>query len=302
MYKRLGTIMIVFMLLSGCGKQEEPVEQVSVNSTEQSSREALSRKEESQSISKEEASKRQAEQQSLEESKKQQESEDESKKATSASLSAKIKEMTTSGQTETVGYTKEDYKNMIIAAGESQRKYIETFPPDAQSGLQTPFSARVAEYTRLLGAYPEDQALIKQAFQEIDGEQNDELSNIHTVETDMIYPHQIMEEYADMMGQFYLPATPLIVRSYYGYEVPDELLSMTYLDGSQISFDFYRYTIGEGPRYELMDVYVNTEGTEVILFVKKDGVPMVLESTMPPENDLFTVTISHNEILNQFLQ
>lgn len=58
--------------------------------------------------------------------------------------------------------------------------------------------------------------------------------------------------------------------------------------------------IGEGELYILNDCYVNEAGTELILFVERNGQKYVLESNKSPDNLKIDVFFSQDEILTSY--
>ena len=72
------------------------------------------------------------------------------------------------------------------------------------------------------------------------------------------------------------------------------------MNGNPISFQFYGYVIGEGELYILNDCYVNEAGTELILFVERNGQKYVLESNKSPDNLKIDVFFSQDEILTSY--
>lgn len=182
-----------------------------------------------------------------------------------------------------------DYKEPLTQSRDAQSRYIESLPSEQRQGVQTPFSAMIMKAEEPKSEFPQDE-------EEIEGALSD-LLKVEKGMTDATFSSKIMEEYTRKTGITYLQGTPATQRKYYNYSVPDELLPYIFLDEKQLSFKFYEYTIGEGEQYLLNDCYVNEAGTELVLFVEKDGQRYVLQSTQAPDDQKLTVSVSSDETL-----
>lgn len=191
----------------------------------------------------------------------------------------------------------QDYRDLLVAARDAQQHYINSLPSAQRQSVQTPHAAMMVKYQELIIQYPAAQPTIDKVLQELT---QLEQPSVTPAKTKSI--PEIMSEYATVSGTNYVQATPAIQLNYYGFAVPDELLSMVHFNGAPIAFQFYGYTIGSGTPYELLDCYVNEYSNEIILFVQKDGQKMVLHSAQAPETQQFSIDISQNDILNAFVK
>ena len=142
--------------------------------------------------------------------------------------------------------------------------------------------------------FPSDKELIEMVLHDL-LEVEEQVRDLSTSETS-----DIIEAYTKKNNIRYLQGTPATQQKYYGYSVPDELLKSVFLNGKPISFQFYGYVIGEGELYILNDCYVNEAGTELVLFVERNGQKYVLESNKSPDNQKMDVFFSQDEILTSY--
>ncbi|WP_449460947.1 hypothetical protein, partial [Streptococcus suis] len=181
-----------------------------------------------------------------------------------------------------------------IQSRDEQRHYIESLPQEQQQSVQTTFSAMVMKAEELKQEFSSDKELIEMVLHDL-LEEEEQVRDFSTSETS-----NLIEIYAKKKSMRYLQGTPATQQKYYGYSVPDELLKSVFLNGNPISFQFYGYVIGEGELYILNDCYVNEAGTELVLFVERNGQKYVLESNMSPDNQKIDVFFSQDEILASY--
>ncbi|MYN69760.1 hypothetical protein GLP18_05895 [Streptococcus suis] len=186
------------------------------------------------------------------------------------------------------------YRSILIQSRDEQRHYIESLPQEQQQSVQTTFSAMVKKAEELKQEFSSDKELIEMVLHDL-LEEEGQVKDFSTSETS-----DLIESYANKKNIRYLQGTPATQQKYYGYSVPDELLKSVFLNGNPISFQFYGYVIGEGELYILNDCYVNEAGTELILFVERNGRKYVLESNKSPNNQKIDVFFSQDEILTSY--
>ncbi|MBR7927899.1 hypothetical protein KBI51_06885 [Aerococcaceae bacterium zg-ZUI334] len=86
--------------------------------------------------------------------------------------------------------------------------------------------------------------------------------------------------------------------------VPGFLLSNAFYKGKQVAFHWYSYTVGEGEPFELIECFVNSKATEIIIFATKDSKKYVFHSSNPSTSIecSFNLEESKDEILNRFIK
>ncbi|HFI0395057.1 TPA: hypothetical protein ACGOYV_001857 [Streptococcus suis] len=218
--------------------------------------------------------------------------------SSTSSTIRKIEQSQKKSEESDITYSKSEsyYRSILIQSRDEQRHYIETLPQEQQQSVQTTFSAMVMKAEELKQEFSSDKELIEMVLHDL-LEEEGQVKDFSTSETS-----DLIESYANKKNIRYLQGTPATQQKYYGYSVPDELLKSVFLNGNPISFQFYGYVIGEGELYILNDCYVNEAGTELILFVERNGQKYVLESNKSPDNQKVDVFFSQDEILASYLQ
>lgn len=208
----------------------------------------------------------------------------------------KMDQNQTNSEESDIAYSQSEsyYRSILIQSRDEQRHYIESLPQEQQQGAQTTFSAMVMKAEELKQEFSSDKELIEMVLHDLLKVEE----QVKDSSTSKIA--DIIEAYAKKNNTRYLQGTPATQQKYYGYSVPDELLKFVFLNGNPISFQFYDYVIGEGELYILKDCYVNKAGTELILFVEKNGKKYVLESNLSPDNQKIDVFFSQDKILTSY--
>ena len=216
--------------------------------------------------------------------------------SSTSSTIRKMDQAQTNSEESDIAYSKSEsyYRSILIQSRDEQHRYIESLPQEQQQSVQTTFSAMVMKAEELKQEFPSDKELIEMVLHDL-LEVEEQVRDLSTSETS-----DIIETYAKKNNIRYLQGTPATQQKYYAYSVPDELLKSVFLNGKPISFQFYGYVIGEGELYILNDCYVNEAGTELVLFVEKNGKKYVLESNKSPDNQKMDVFFSQDEILTSY--
>lgn len=216
--------------------------------------------------------------------------------SSTSSTIRKIEQSQTNQEESDITYSKSEsyYRSILIQSRDEQRHYIESLPQEQQQSVQTTFSAMVMKAEELKQEFSSDKELIEMVLHDL-LEQEEQVRDFSTSETS-----DLIETYAKKKNMRYLQGTPATQQKYYGYSVPDELLKFVFLNGNPISFQFYGYVIGEGELYILNDCYVNEAGTELVLFVERNGQKYVLESNKSPDNQKIDVFFSQDEVLTSY--
>lgn len=186
------------------------------------------------------------------------------------------------------------YITRMEEARDKQLTYINSLPKDARSNVQTAYSAIMNESIKLAQEYPSDEALINQLVNQLVNE-SETKSDVH------IKIEDIMIQYSAKKSDEFFEATPATARKYYSLVTPGQVLNIIYLNGEQIALKVTdSWQLGKGNVYLLHACYVNKQGTELVLFVEKDGKKLVFQSTVEPIDEKISVEFSKDLILNQY--